>query len=207
MKDSEINNLIINKLLEKDYRINNIQGNCITATGKNRISFNISHERCMCHGGRLSISSEHINFYKRLESDTYDEELGITDSESELLYYINNKMFEVINSFETYIYKVVEQKPGYYKDKDEIRYYNDTKDIARIICDEKDRDIFAVEEKTITHPNKNIIDKIENIKLNNGKLEFDKFRYTRKDKESEFVKDEDDYSLRHYIVSVIDKMR
>lgn len=207
MKDSEINILIINKLLENGYTIKNIDGNYITAIGKNNIEFNISHERCMCHGGRLTISSKHINFYKRLESDTYDEKLGITDSESELLYYINNKMFEVINSFKNYIYKVVEQKSGYYKNKDEISYYDNTKDIAYRICDEKDKDIFAIEERTITYPNENIIEKIENIKLNDGKLEFDKFRYERKDKNSEFIKSEDDYNLKHYIVSIIDKRR
>ena len=207
MKDNEINILIINKLLENGYTIKNIDGNYITAIGKNNIEFNISHERCMCHGGRLSISSNHINFYKRLESDKYDEELGITDSESELLYYINNKMFEVINSFENYIYKVVEQKPGYYKNKDEISYYDNAKDIAYRICDEKDKDIFAINEKTITYPNENVIDKIENIKLNDGKLEFDKFSYERKDKNSEFIKKENDYNLKHYVVSVIDKRR
>lgn len=207
MKNSEINLLIINKLLEKDYSIVNIEGNYITAIGKNGIEFNISYEMCVCHGGRLSIDCKHIDFYKRLESDSYDEELGITDSESELLYYINNKMFEVINSFEKYIYKVVEQKPGYYKDKDEISYYDNTKEIARRICNEKDKDIFAIEEKILTYPNENTIEKIENISLNNGKLEFDKFRYNRKDKNSEFIRDESDYSLKHYIVSVIDKRR
>lgn len=205
MKDSEINAIILNKLLEKDYRIDSIDGNYITATGKNNIEFNIYHERCCCHGGRLTISSKHIEFWKRLESDKYDEELGITDSDSELLYYINNKMFEVIESFENYIYKVVEKKPGYYKDKDEIRYYDNPRIIAKIICDEEDKDIFAIAEKTLTFPNKNIIEKIENITINNGRLEFDKFRYERKNEDSEFIKNTDDFSLKHYIVSVIDK--
>ena len=207
MKDSEINKIIIEKLLDKDYTINNNNGNCITARGKNGIEFYVSHERCMCHGGRLSISSKHIDFYKRLESDEYNEDLGITDSTSELLYYINNEMFNIINSFENYIYKVVLQRPGYYKDKDEINYYDNTKDIALRICDEKDKDIFTIEEKIITYPNKNVIDKIENIKFNDGILEFDKFSYSRENEKSEFKKEEKDYWLQHYVVSIINKKR
>lgn len=207
MENSEVNLLIINKLLERDYSIENIKGNYITARGKNGIEFNISHERCMCHGGRLTIGSEHINFWKKLESDTYNEELGITDAESELLYYINNKMFEIIDSFETYIYKVVLKRPGYYKDKDEISYYNDPKTIACVIVDEKDKDIFGIEEKTIYYPNKDVIEKIENIKMENGVLEFDKFRYERKSEQDKFIKDDSDYSNKHYIVSVINKKR
>lgn len=207
MKNSEINLLIIKKLLEKKYSIKNIEDNYITARGKNGIEFNISYEMCMCHGGRLTINCNHINFYQRLESNEYNDELGITDAESELLYYINNKMFEVIESFETYIYKVVLKRPGYYKDKDEISYYNNTKDIAYRITEEKDKDIFNIEEKTIYYPNENIICKIENVEMNNGVLEFDKFRYERKTKQEEFVKDDSDYSNQHYIVSIINKKR
>lgn len=207
MKNSEINLLIIKKLLEKNYSIKNIEDNYITARGKNGIEFNISYEMCMCHGGRLTINCNHINFCQRLESNEYNDELGITDAESELLYYINNKMFEVIESFETYIYKVVLKRPGYYKDKDEISYYNNTKDIAYRITEEKDKDIFNIEEKTIYYPNENIICKIENVEMNNGVLEFDKFRYERKSKQEEFVKDDSDYSNQHYIVSIINKKR
>lgn len=207
MKNSEINLLIINKLLEKDYSIVNIKDNYITARGKNGIEFNITYEMCMCHGGRLTINCKHIEFWKRLESDTYDEDLGITDSESELLYYINNKMFEIIESFETYIYKVVLKRPGYYKDKDEVKYYNNPKDIGFILVEEKDKDIFSIEEKTIYCPNENIIYKIENVKMKNGVLEFDKFKYERKSKIEEFIKDDSDYSNQHYIVSIINKKR
>lgn len=207
MKNSEINLLIINKLLERDYSITNIEDNYITARGKNGIEFNIAYEMCMCHGGRLTINCKHINFWKRLESNEYNKELGITDAESELLYYINNKMFEIIESFETYIYKVVLKRPGHYKNEDEVKYYNDLKDIGYRILEERDKDIFNIEEKTIYCPNENIIYKIENVEMNNGILEFDKFRYQRKSKQDNFVKDDDDYSNQHYIVSIINKKR
>ena len=124
-----------------------------------------------------------------------------------MLYYINNKMFEVINSLETYIYKSVLERPGHYKDKQEIEYYNNTKDIGWRLADKKDFDIFLLEECTIIHPNENVIDKIENVKLTGGKLEFDKFRYERKRKTEDFVKDESDYNIQHYIVSIINKKR
>jgi hypothetical protein len=204
MKDKDYTLKIIQKLLENGYSIKNIEGNYITAYDKQNIEFGIGHERCMCHGGRLSISSEHCRFYKRFESDFYDETKGITDSDSELQYHIDNDLIPTIELIDKYIYKVVKKRPGYYKDKDEIEYFDTPTIIGRRLID-KEVDIFSIDEQTITHPNENVIDKIENVKFNDGRLEFDKFRYERKDKKDEFVKKEDDFNLEHYIVSVIRK--
>lgn len=205
MEDKEINLLLINKFAENNYTIKNIENNYFTLQGKNGIEFNVSYERCSCHGGRLTISSKHVEFWKRLESDFYDEEKGITNPTSELLYYINNEMFNIINSFETYIYKVVLTRGGYYKDKEEIKYFNNTKDISSYILGLKDKDIFTIQEQIITYPNKDIINKVKNVELKNGVLEFDFFRYERENEHSEFIKSESDYCNIHYRVSIIDK--
>ena len=204
MKDKEYTLKIIQKLLENGYSIKNIEGNYITVYDKQNIEFGIGHERCSCHGGRLSISSDHCSFYKRFENDCYDEKLGITDSDSELQYHIDNNLIPTIELIDKYIYKVVKKRPGYYKNKDEIEYFDTPTIIGKRLVG-KEIDIFSISEMTITHPNKNVIDKIENVKFNDGKLELDKFRYERKDEKSEFVKKEDDFNLNHYIVSVIRK--
>ena len=66
----------------------------------------ITWEMCSCHGGRMWFSQTNTNIYIELSSDEYDEENGIVDPDTELAYYIDNKMIETINGFEKYVYVV-----------------------------------------------------------------------------------------------------
>lgn len=66
----------------------------------------ISWEMCSCHGGRMWLSQNNTNINIELSSTEYDEKNGIVDPETELAFYIDNKMVGAIKSFEKYVYVV-----------------------------------------------------------------------------------------------------
>lgn len=74
----------------------------------------ITWEMCSCHGGRMWLSQSNTNIHVELSSPEYDTENGIVDPETELAFYIDNKMIDTIKSFEKYVYVV--DIIGEYKD-------------------------------------------------------------------------------------------
>lgn len=200
MKDKYSNtyfNMLIMEILEQNnILIKKFEDNSVYAK-YGEIDIEIYHERCMCHGGRLSIQSKHCNFFKRIEHEDYDEER--TDSDTELEYEIKNEMIPIIKTLKTFIYKYREERPYYIDNKhnDEIRYYNSIEDLTYKVLEEKAQDVFTLNEP-FTHqvPNPNIKYIITPISYENGILKLEKQRWTRESEKAEwtFVKDGYDYS-------------
>ena len=84
MQDMKFYNKIVDKLENERIEVISFDGHNVNAR-YGEIDISISFEMCICHGGRLSISSPHCSFYYRIEHEAYDKDKGIVDEESELL--------------------------------------------------------------------------------------------------------------------------
>lgn len=100
----------------------------------------ITWEMCSCHGGRMWMSQKNTNIYVELSSNEYDEENGIVDPETELAFYIDNKMIETIRGFEKYVY-VVDVIGEYTDGKIETRYFDSVEKASRFVFDEDGHDL------------------------------------------------------------------
>ena len=132
----------------------------------------ITWEMCCCHGGRMWFSQTNTNIHIELSSDEYDEENGIVDPQTELAYYIDNKMIETILSFEKYVY-VVEVIGEYEEDKKKINYFNSVEKASRFVFDESGHDINS-EYGVVVHqyPNPDIQKRVTYIGEEKGVLKF-----------------------------------
>ena len=132
----------------------------------------ISWEMCSCHGGRMWLSQNNTNIYVELSSSEYDEENGIVDPETELAFYINNKMVDVINDFEKYVY-VVDIIGRFGKDKTNTYYFKSVEDASRFVFNEGGHDINS-EYGEVTHqyPNPDTQERITYIGEDKGVLKF-----------------------------------
>lgn len=154
----EICILIANKLIENGWVVSGIEGTNVFAT-KNYATIQVSFEMCSCHGGRLTICEKGHNYkYHRIEHEFYDEDLGITDPESELLWEIENEMMDVVNNFYSkMVYKVV--IIGEYTEKEEKTNYFDNIDRAFdfLMCNNSEQfpneNVFSFVEGTVHYPN------------------------------------------------------
>lgn len=139
---------ICNKLEEEGIDVISFDG-CHINARYGEIDIVISFEMCLCHGGRLSISSPHCNFYYRIEHEEYDETKGIVDEKSELLYEIENEMIPVIKGIRNYVYAKESWTEGK-EDNRKYQYYNSIEMLTYSILEEKGLDIFAI-DKEFTH--------------------------------------------------------
>lgn len=132
----------------------------------------ITWEMCSCHGGRMWFSQTNTNIHIELSSDEYDEENGIVDPDTELAYYIDNKMIETIRSFEKYVY-VVEVIGEYKEGEKKIHYFNSVENASRFVFDEGGHDINS-EYGVIVHqyPNPDIQKRVTYIGEEKGVLKF-----------------------------------
>lgn len=132
----------------------------------------IAWEMCSCHGGRMWLSQEDTNIHAELSSDEYDEENGIVDPETELSFYIDNKMIDTVNSFEKYVY-VVDIIGKYEKDKVQTYYFKSIEDASEFVFHEDGRDLNS-EYGVVTHqyPNPDMQERITYIGEDNGVLKF-----------------------------------
>ena len=132
----------------------------------------ITWEMCSCHGGRMWLSQEDTNIHAELSSDEYDEENGIVDPETELSFYIDNKMIDTVNSFEKYVY-VVDIIGKYEKDKVQTYYFKSIEDASEFVFHEDGRDLNS-EYGMVTHqyPNPDMQERITYIGEDNGVLKF-----------------------------------
>lgn len=124
---------------------------------------NVYFEECTCHGGRISISEEgHTESYYRIEHECYDESKGIVDSETELLWEIENELMEVVNkNFSHLTYKVCfineyGQKDG--KDDERVRYVKDAETALNCLISGgrksyPDGDLYTLTELVVQCPN------------------------------------------------------
>ena len=132
----------------------------------------ITWEMCCCHGGRMWFSQTNTNIYIELSSDEYDEENGIVDPQTELAYYIDNKMIETILSFEKYVY-VVEVIGEYEEGEKKIHYFNSVDNASRFVFDEDDHDLNS-EYGVVVHqyPNPDIQKRVTYVGEEKGVLKF-----------------------------------
>lgn len=132
----------------------------------------ISWEMCSCHGGRMWLSQFNTNINIELSSTEYDEKNGIVDPETELAFYIDNKMIDTINRFEKYVYVV--DVIGEYK-KDEVRtsYFKSVEDASYFVFHENGHDLNS-EYGEVTHqyPNPNMQERITYIGEDKSVLKF-----------------------------------
>lgn len=132
----------------------------------------ITWEMCSCHGGRMWLSQNNTNIYVELSSNEYDEENGIVDPETELAFYIDNKMVDVINDFKKYVY-VVDVIGRFGNDETSTRYFNSVEDASRFVFGEDGHDLNS-EYGEVTHqyPNPDIQERITYIGEDKGVLKF-----------------------------------
>ncbi len=132
----------------------------------------ITWEMCACHGGRMWLSQKSTNIYIELSSNEYDEENGIVDPETELAFYIDNKMIDAINSFEKYVY-VVDIVGQYKKDEVKTSYFKSVEDASKFVFHEDGHDLNS-EYGEVTHqyPNPNMQERITYIGEDKGVLNF-----------------------------------
>lgn len=152
--------LIVKKMQEAGWGIEKIE-NCSVNCYKNYAKLCISFEECACHGGRISIAElNHTQSYYRIEHSEYDKKLGIVDSETELLWEIENELMIVVNSFNKMTFKVEtinEYGKDYSTGGDKIayRYFSSEDDAFNFIIKYKkiSENIHSFTETTIDYPN------------------------------------------------------
>lgn len=132
----------------------------------------ITWEMCSCHGGRMWLSQNNTNIHIELSALDWDEENGIVDPETELEFYIDNKMVDTINSFKRYVY-VVDIIGRFGNDETSTRYFKSVEDASRFVFGEDGHDLNS-EYGEVTHqyPNPDIQERITYIGEDKGVLKF-----------------------------------
>lgn len=132
----------------------------------------ITWETCSCHGGRMWLSQKNTNIYIELSSDEYDEENGIVDPDTELAFYIDNKMVDTVHSFKRYVY-VVDVIGQYEKDATKTSYFKSVEDASKFVFHEDGHDLNSeYGEVTHQHPNPRMQERITYIGEDKGVLKF-----------------------------------
>lgn len=138
----------------------------------NCLPVEITWEMCSCHGGRMWLSQNNTNIYVELSSEEYDEENGIVDPETELAYYIDNKMIETIKSFEKYVY-VVDVIGEYTDNKIATSYFDSVEKASRFVFNEDGHDLNNEYGEVIhQYPNPDRQTRVTYVGENNGVLLF-----------------------------------
>ena len=132
----------------------------------------ITWETCSCHGGRMWLSQKNTNIYIELSSDEYDEENGIVDPDTELAFYIDNKMVDTVHSFKRYVY-VVDVIGQYEKDATKTSYFKSVEDASKFVFHEDGHDLNS-EYGEVTHqyPNPDMQERITYVGEDKGVLKF-----------------------------------
>lgn len=138
----------------------------------NCLPVEITWEMCSCHGGRMWLSQNNTNIHIELSSEEYDEDNGIVNPETELAYYIDNKMIETIKSFEKYVY-VVDVIGEYTDGKIVKHYFNSVENASRFVFNEGGHDLNSEYGEVVhQYPNPNIQKRVTYLGESNGVLLF-----------------------------------
>ena len=132
----------------------------------------ITWETCSCHGGRMWLSQKNTNIYVELSSNEYDEENGIIDPDTELAFYIDNKMIDTVHNFEKYVY-VVDVIGQYEKDVTKTSYFKSVEDASKFVFHEDGHDLNS-EYGEVTHqyPNPDMQERITYVGEDKDVLKF-----------------------------------
>lgn len=132
----------------------------------------ITWEMCSCHGGRMWLSQDNTNIHAELSSPEYDTENGIVDPETELAFYIDNKMIDTIKSFEKYVY-VVDVIGEYKKDELKTSYFKSVEDASYFVFNEHGHDLNSEYGEVLhQYPNPDMQERVTYVGENNGVLKF-----------------------------------
>ena len=171
IKDNKIMLAIVTKAVQEGFDVLEATSSKVIVKAM-CLPVEITWEMCCCHGGRMWLSQTNTNIYIELSSDEYDEENGIVDPQTELTYYIDNKMIETINGFEKYVY-VVEVIGEYKEGEKKIHYFNSVDNASRFVFDESGHDLNS-EYGVVVHqyPNPNIQKRVTYVGEEKGVLKF-----------------------------------
>lgn len=203
MDKIEKQKLIIEKLISDGWDIKSVDytGRSPIAASKRFAEIMITTEECACHGGRMWINDLHTNNHYEISHAAYDESLGIVDSSTELKYIIENEMMDYVNRYSTIVYKLTkinEYGTNYDGTQSEkVEYFSNMEDLAYRILDgeENIKDIYVIDEVKHQYPNEDIYNITKRIKKEaqysweESRIWFERTRYERKNKDSEFEKD------------------
>lgn len=132
----------------------------------------ISWEMCSCHGGRMWLSQDNTNIHAELSSPEYDTENGIVDPETELAFYIDNKMVDTVKAFEKYVY-VVDIIGEYKKGEVKTYYFKSVEDASYFVFHEKDHDLNSEYGEVLhQYPNPDMQERVTYVGEENGVLKF-----------------------------------
>lgn len=137
----------------------------------------ISWETCSCHGGRMWFYHRNMEIQIELSSEEYDEELGIMSPETELAYYIDNKMIGIINGFSQYCHVVtIDGELGL--SNATVKYFKSMELASLYVFGDKGYQLDTMHnEMTRTYPNDGIKDKIKYIGKEKDGTHFTTTRY------------------------------
>lgn len=171
VKKDKVMSAIVIKSEKADFNIIEATNNKVVVKA-GCLPVSISWEMCSCHGGRMWLSQLNTNINIEFSSTEYDEKNGIVDPETELAFYIDNKMVYAVKSFEKYVYVV--DVIGEYK-KDEVRtsYFKSVEDASYFVFHENGHDLNS-EYGEVTHqyPNPNMQERITYIGEDKSVLKF-----------------------------------
>lgn len=204
MKNMNFYNKIVDKLESEGIEVKSFDG-CNVLAKYGDIEISISFELCSCHGGRLTISSNHCYFYHRIEHESYDNNKGIVDAESELLYEIEYEMVPVVKSLKSYVYSVEywrEDNPN----RHNYKYFNSIDRISSFILEENGYDIFAMDGEFIHYyQNPEMASKVTIEDFKDGKLYI--LRQKLRKVNGEWIVDEDEWHNEHMICKIFKKIK
>lgn len=151
-------------VLEATSRQVTVRANCLPVE--------ITWEMCSCHGGRMWFLQKNTDIHIELSSEEYDEDNGIIDPETELAYYIDNKMIEVVKCLEKYVY-VVDVIGEYTDGKIKTNYFDSVENASRFVFDEDGHDLNSEYGEVVhQYPNPDIQKRVTYISEKNGVLLF-----------------------------------
>lgn len=154
---------VLSELSKADFYIEGCSNRSVTVfTGC--LPVTISWETCCCHGGRMWFNQADTGIHVELSSPEYDESLGICDPDTELAYYIANKMVETLKDFEKYVY-VVTTIGEYSSGKERISYFKSLDDASYAVFQVDGHDVMSeYDEVEYRCPNPDIVYKTKFVK-------------------------------------------
>lgn len=140
----------------------------------------ISWARCSCHGGRMWLNHNPMCINIELSSEEYDEDLGITDADTELAYYIDNNMIPTILGFDKYVYSVIEKGKYGCSDSNYCHYFKSCEEASKYVFGDNKHHLDA-ETGTVTRtfPNKRIKEEIEYVEDTRDGIHFVSTHYEK----------------------------
>ena len=176
------------KVLEVDGCSVTVKDTCLPVT--------ISWEMCVCHGGRMWFEQHKTNASIELSSTDYDTDNGITDPETELAWYIENKLVETVKRFSKFVH-VVEKVGEYIDEKTYTTYLDSSQKASYLIFEEDGHDVLSEYGEVVhQYPNEDMRLAVRYVGERDGKIEFEGRKLERKNGEWKVNRT---YTIRYWV--------